>query len=407
MRKVILAIVVALIGVVGINNAPLHANGGTTISVIGNNSRFVEILVTKQPTRVQYILVCNVGATECTPANAENSNKVVRFDCYRDTQTTPTPCGDQSSVFMDNHAYYPASTFSFILKWRPNSPSNYSYLPAGTYNLKVFESDNGSSFTEVANEQFSFPQFSFTYDQAPSMLGEPVVGSTLSLTTTRWTPEPTEIFHIWLRCKAATGGYPDYEQIDPRPYTMGFRGDNTDCLILESDGSVREPTFELVSVRRQSQRNFTSYTITDADLGSYIAVHVTPQNFDSGLQRQYVIASTPVIEKKTAPVNQTAPVASFKATKKFKKLVVGAQVTTTAGTWKWANTTTYQWFSCTKRQKLTTTVNAKQCTAVKKATKATYKVKKADKGRFVVARISAENEIGKTVLYANTLKKIG
>jgi len=67
---------------------------------------------------------------------------------------------------------------------------------------------------------------------------------------------------------------------------------------------------------------------------------------------------------------------------------------------------TYQWLTCTKQQRLTTSVNTKQCKAIKKATKANYKVKKADKDRFLVAQVTAVNEVGSAVIYATSLKKI-
>jgi hypothetical protein len=90
----------------------------------------------------------------------------------------------------------------------------------------------------------------------------------------------------------------------------------------------------------------------------------------------------------------------------MRKLQVGAKVTATSGTWKWSNATTFQWYICSKKQRSTSTVNKKQCTPIKKASKVTYKIKKADKGRFVVARVTATNEIGSTVLYATSLGKI-
>ena len=405
MRRTVLAIVITLFGVTVVGPRSTMANGATSIAVSDNNSRFVSITVTRQPTLAQYILVCTVGATECTPQNAENSNKVIRFDCYRTTQTTPTPCGDQNSLGNPTLDYHPASYVPDFLKWRPNSPSNYSYLPAGTYNLKVFESSDGTSFTEVANQQFSFPQYSYTYDKAPTISGERIVGATLTVTASQWTPSPSLVTYMWLRCKKATDGYLDFEQVDPRPYTIGSRGETADCLILNQDGTIREPRVELVSLQSQSQEGFTSYKLTDADLGSYIALHIVPQD-ESGLNRTYVIGSTSVVEKKTVPVNQTTPTATFTKTKKFKKLTVGAQVSATTGTWKWANTTTYQWFACTKRQKSATSIDTKQCKSIKRATKANYKVKKSDRGRFLVAQVTAANELGSTVIYATSLKKI-
>ena len=216
----------------------------------------------------------------------------------------------------------------------------------------------------------------------------------------------------WFRCKKATPKIEDAYQIKTAdfPFSWGYKIDlNADCAVLTESGQLADPPVSNVplsflstqSIRTQATTGFTSYKITTNDLGYYITVR-----FDLDGMREFWTAPAAVIEQKTAPISQVAPASSFTKTKKIKKLTVGAQVTATTGTWKWANTTTYQWFACTKRQKSTASINTKQCKSIKRATKATYKVKKADKGRFLVAQVTATNELGSTVIYATSLKKV-
>lgn len=286
-------------------------------------------------------------------------------------------------------------------------------LPAGDYNIKVFESFTGTNgtFTNVATELISFPAYSYNYDVEPVIQGEPLVGQTLKIATHSWTPEPTEVAIWWFRCKKTTAKYPDLYQVKLAdiPMSWGYKFDNNaDCAYLNANGTLADaPDLGPVNIRNMSSvksyavQGFTSYTITTADLGYYITASI-----DLGGGRYFWNATTSVVEQKTAPVNQVAPTSSFKKTKKIKTLTVGVQVSATAGTWKWANTTTYQWFSCSKRQKSATSINAKQCKSIKRATKANYKVKKTDKRRFLVAQVTATNELGSSVIYANSLKKI-
>jgi hypothetical protein len=409
MRKIVLALTVALVGFVGASATNTSANGATTITVTDNNSRFVTLKVTRNESVAQYILVCAIGATECTPENAENSTKVVRFDCYSAaSHSTPHSCTDYNSISMNDHEYFPASPFSFFQKWRPNNPSNSGLLPGGTYNLKVFESANGlsGSYSQVAIQQFSFPQYTFTFDSAPTLNGEPLVGQTLTVSNVRWTPEPADVQYFWLRCKKEIPEYQDFSQFEEPPFTFGSLGStDVDCLILNQDGSIKPPSLEIVSIRTQSISGFQSYTLTDADVDSFIVLQLIPTK-DGGELRQYSLKSTARVEKKTKPINQAVPTVALKKTKKIKKLQIGATVTATVGTWKWSDANKYQWFSCTKRQRSSASVNTKTCTSIKRATKATYKVKKQDKGRFLLVSVTATNELGTTSLTSASTGKI-
>ncbi len=400
MRKMLMAVAAVLLSNFVLIESSRAAY--TTTTLTGYNTRYIELAVQRDSTRATVILVCDIGATECTINNAENSTKVKRYDCYGGNSL---PCGHTQ---FESIIYNFASLYS---TWRVNSPADYGPLPAGTYNVKIYEELNNDQddFVLLETIQISFPQYSFTFDSAPVIKGDPVVGSTLSLSDTKWSPTPQVVEYLWMRCNKQIPLYPDLLQIMDTPYTMGLNGTrNTDCYYLNQDGSIKEPTIDpgitTVQPRRVSGGGFTSYQLTEKDLGQYITVRVITES-PNGL-RDYSIASTAIIEKKTTPINQTTPEATFTKTKKIKKIAVGAQVTATTGTWKWANTTTYQWFACTKRQKAATYIDTKQCKSIKRATKASYKVKKTDKHRFLVAQVTATNELGSTVIYATSLKKI-
>jgi hypothetical protein len=400
MRRALMAVVALLLSSFLLVESSRAAY--TTTILTGYNTRYIELAVQRDSTRATVILVCDIGATECTINNAENSTKVKRYDCYGGNSL---PCGHTQ---FESLIYNFASLYS---SWRANSPADYGPLPAGTYNVKIYEELNNDQddFVLLETIQIRFPEYSFTFNSAPTIKGDPVVGSTLSLSDTSWSPTPDVVEYLWMRCNKQIPLYPDLLQIMDTPYTMGLNGTrNMDCYYLNQDGSIKEPTIDpgitSVQPRRVNGGGFTSYQLTEKDLGQYITVRVITESA-SGL-RDYSIASTAIIEKKTTPMNQTTPEATFVKTKKIKELTVGAQVAATSGTWKWANTVTYQWFACTKRQGSTTSVNTKQCKAIKNATKANYKVKKSDKGRFLVAQVTAVNEVGSSVIYATSLKKI-
>jgi len=93
MRKFVLAIVIALFGVVIVGPRSTTANGSPTIAVSYNNSRSVQVVIQRDDTQAQYILICAINATECTPENASDSTKVVRFDCHVVVGTQHNPHG--------------------------------------------------------------------------------------------------------------------------------------------------------------------------------------------------------------------------------------------------------------------------------------------------------------------------
>lgn len=382
------------------------ANGARNIAIQNNGTRSVSLEIERidpaqDDTQFIYALVCAPNALNCTIPNRANSAEVLRYDCIA---PTGSECQLHRDTISDTFSYPFAST-SAPVNWRPNVPLNTGILPAGEYRVKVFI-NNIEEFSQL----FSFPQYSFTTNTTPSIQGTPLVGSTLQLSSSTWSPTPTDITYQWLRCFKPVGEVLDFSQVDPYPYTFGDKtSDSVDCYLINEDGSLAEPTIDndgpgIRSVRTQATTGFTSYTLRDQDIGSFITARITVSK-DAEL-RDYGLASTAVIEKKTAPISQVAAKVTLKKTKKIKKLQVGATITVNPGTWKWSDTISYQWYSCSKRQRVKTTIDNKQCTAIKRAKRINYRVKKNDRGRFLAVQLTASNEVGQTTVVPASMARL-
>ena len=91
---------------------------------------------------------------------------------------------------------------------------------------------------------------------------------------------------------------------------------------------------------------------------------------------------------------------------------VGGTVTVTAGKWSGspAPTITYQWYRCTKaasKSAIVQPVSADACTAISKATKSSYKVVAADKGKYLRALVTATNAAGSKYSLTKSTAKVG
>jgi hypothetical protein len=395
--------------------SPVSADGTRNIVIQDNNIRSVKLEIDRitNDTSTIYVLVCSTGATNCTVANRTDSQKVLRYDCIA---SSGPECNLHGSTVSPTFSYPFASTTTPV-EWRPNSPSNSGPLAHGEYRVKVIIDDE-EEFSEI----FSFPQFAFTTTEMPVIQGTPRVGSTLQLTTPTWTPAPAEVTYVWMRCSQQVADVADLSQLTSPPYTVGYESDTgVDCRVINENGTVaRPPLLEdggrvvELSVRAQSTAGFTSYTLRDQDVGSFIAA----REIISGATgiRDVGVASTPIIKKtttpatsiietKTVPVNQVLPKVMLKKTKKIKKVQVGATITVDPGTWKWSNSVAYQWYRCTTRQKQSTTISKKRCTKITRATKASYTLKSSDRNRYLVVQVTARNELGATTLFpASTAK---
>jgi len=92
------------------------------------------------------------------------------------------------------------------------------------------------------------------------------------------------------------------------------------------------------------------------------------------------------------------------------KAKVGKSITVAPGSWTGTVpiTYTYQWYSCKVASKkvLKTGKAAKKCTAIKKATKASFKVTKKQKGRFLAVKVTGVNQGGRSGIFTATVGKV-
>jgi hypothetical protein len=91
---------------------------------------------------------------------------------------------------------------------------------------------------------------------------------------------------------------------------------------------------------------------------------------------------------------------------------VGKVLTVAKGSWTGtpAPTYAYKWYRCTLVSTKASTVApaaAAKCSAIAKATAATYKLVAADKGKFVRAQVTAANSLGAKVSLTKTSAKVG
>ena len=409
-KRMLMAAVVLCVTVFVSSGQLVTANVAREIVLENDETRSVSLKIERiapvdQDTETIYVLVCAPDASNCTLANRADSAEVLRYDCIA---PSGAECRRHDATISD-YFEYPFASTSAPVNWRPNSPLKSGILPAGQYRVRVFIND-GSVDVDSFNRLFSFPQYSFTANTTPTIQGTPLVGSKLQLTTPTWSPTPADITYQWMRCSKQVSEVLDFSQVDPYPYTFGYKsGGTADCYLINEDGSFAEPTIDndgpgALSVRAQATTGFTSYTLRDADIGSFVTARITVSN--NADLRDYGLASTAVIEKKTAPINQVAPKIMLKKTKKIKKLQVGATITVNSGTWKWSDTISYQWYNCSKRLRTATTINTKQCTAIKRATKVNYKMKRNDRGRFLAVQLIARNELGETTLVPASTAKL-
>jgi hypothetical protein len=409
MRKIVLVLTIALLGLA---TAVPAANATRNlvednITLTGNESVNAKVSIDVAglwPYLDIHIIICSRDALD--DCNYEKRAQTLRKICFSTDQTN-----------SDNCLAYPTSPIEIELFRSTQWIGSSAVLPTGMYEIKVIEYNSESTATRyLAVETISDSSFVLKYDKEPTLTGPYDVGSTLQLQSPIWSPTPFDVEIEWFRCNKTTTSFfiRGNEEV---PYqNLGI-----DCYRINQDGTRYEAPVELVGVMREpesaisshtlvaSTRGFKTYEIRPVDIGSSITAIISAYgDFDS---RKFGVESTPIItapvvEQRTKPINQAVPTVALKKTKKNKKLQVGATITTTTGTWKWSNSSKYQWFACTKRQRSSASVNTKLCTPIKRATKATYKVKKQDKGRFLLVNVTATNELGTTSLTSASTGKI-
>lgn len=92
------------------------------------------------------------------------------------------------------------------------------------------------------------------------------------------------------------------------------------------------------------------------------------------------------------------------------KAKVGKSMTVAPGLWNGTApiSYTYQWYSCKVANKrvLTTGNAAPKCSAIKKATKASFKLTTKQKGSYLAVKITGANRVGSSVIFTATAGKI-
>jgi uncharacterized repeat protein (TIGR02543 family) len=92
------------------------------------------------------------------------------------------------------------------------------------------------------------------------------------------------------------------------------------------------------------------------------------------------------------------------------KAKVGKSITVAPGLWNGTApiTYTYQWYSCKVANKrvLTTGNAAPKCTAIKKATKASFKLTTKEKGSYLAVKITGANRAGSSGIFTATVGKV-
>jgi len=109
------------------------------------------------------------------------------------------------------------------------------------------------------------------------------------------------------------------------------------------------------------------------------------------------------------------PTVTYKATyasgvKLTGKAKVSKSITVAPGSWTGTVPITYkyQWYSCKVASKkvLKTGKAAPKCTAIKKATRASFKVTTKEKGSFLAVKITGSNSVGSSGIFTATVGKV-
>jgi hypothetical protein len=175
----------------------------------------------------------------------------------------------------------------------------------------------------------------------PTISGTPQVGQTLTAGTGTWSPAPSSFSYQWRRCDQ-TGG---------------------SCANIGGAQSK-------------------SYTLTSADNGNTLRVHVTAVSSD-GQKASATSTPTAVIHDipRSAPQRTASPATSGTARQ-------GETLSVSNGSWsgKEPITFSYDWLRCNS--------NGDSCIDIPGATKQTYLLASADAGATMRARVTAKNSDG-------------
>lgn len=261
-----------------------------------------------------------------------------------------------------------------------------------------------------------------TATPTPTITGSPVAGGVLTAAPGAWAPAPVNLAYQWYRGKTAIPGavQPTYRlqaadyknQVSvtvtgskPGYFSVSRASTKTAAVKQGKIGTAPTPTISGQPVIGQaltadpgawspspsglafqwfrdntaiSGATARAYTVRNADAGHTLKVKVT----SSGDAFAKVSKTSAATAKISARAWATAPAPTLTGTKK-----VGKTITVKPGAWSPAPSFSYQWYRGTS--------------AIKGATKASYKLTKSDKGKTVSAKVTARKSglgtVSKTV----------
>jgi len=181
----------------------------------------------------------------------------------------------------------------------------------------------------------------------PQVTGLAVEGKPLQVTTGAWSPVPASITYSWLRCNA---------------------NGRVCAAIAGADSST--------------------YTVAGAD-GGHALVALVQARFGTTTQAALSTATAPAIGRDvTGPTHSSPPAIEGSAE-------LGAQLTASAGVWDGIGSLTfrYQWYRCD--------ADGAHCSAIRGATKTTYRTARADPGKTLAFTDHATDSTGTSAAYSN------
>lgn len=189
-----------------------------------------------------------------------------------------------------------------------------------------------------------------TNSTVPRVSGTVAVGQVLSASDGTWTGSPT-LSRTWMRCTATVAAA---------------------TSTIPSTCAVVSPAV-----------TDTSYTLSGADAGKFMAIKLTATNVGGSLS--FISASTVAV---------TAPPASTVAPTVTGTPTVGQTLTAVPGTWTGfpTPTFTYLWWRCTTPIDASASSLPDGCVSTLTTT-ATYKAANVDLGRYLVAQVTATNAV--------------
>ena len=215
--------------------------------------------------------------------------------------------------------------------------------------------------TQFSNSTFAPVAQAPVADPLPSMSGNHVAGSTLTIDLGVWTPSNAVITYNWYSCTTAV------------PTTTSEQPPST-CTNMSRAG--------------------LTYVLGTFDEGKYITAQVIGTAQSGSPVTSYFLGVTEPVTK--APVNTTMPNVSGDS------YLVGMLLTAKDDKWSAAPdpVKTYQWYTCTSVVALAARTLDGSCSEITGATQSTYQIDRSYTGKYVLVSITATNSAGAATVYS-------